>query len=293
MKQKKPPSHLEDEQEVFIALASQPSEPVEQPPSPEELNDFFSNSRRFSKQQQERVLAYLDSNPEAYARWIKQGKTNKQPNRASFMFSIAPYAIAACAVVLLLSLGLLWRGEPFKLEQAIDRSYQATVFQENPENFQRTTASLFNTLEQAKQPLSFSSSGQPSSLAQAFMLGLQHNWHTAPQVPYISELPSTVQQPEDYQLGRWYALLWSVSQQTKSLPVDFWQRQLSILDHLQTHYLGLAPEATTAQSKALALQLERMAPVLTQLAKDDSATKSYQKLEQVLLALRYSLIPSR
>ena len=41
MNTKNSQQHLLDESEVLIALAAQKSETVEQPPSPEELADFF------------------------------------------------------------------------------------------------------------------------------------------------------------------------------------------------------------------------------------------------------------
>ena len=290
MKTENSQQHLQDKAEVLIALAAQQSEAVEQPPSPEELADFFANSRRFSKQRQAQILAYLDSCPQAYERWIKQGKKTKQPTSATFKFSMIPYAITTCAALLIIGAFLLWRGQAFELDQAIDRAYTVAVFSDDPENFRHSMASLNDALQQAEYSLSFSQAGQSSHLAQAFMLGLNHDWQTFSQEPPGSHHLANAQQ-EDYQLGRWYALLWTVSQQDKTLPADFWQEQLNILDHLQTHYAGRAQEMNTTECSAVVLQLERMQAVLKQLAENSQAVKSYRQLQQVLTALRYSLIP--
>ena len=118
MKTENPQS--QDKAEVLIALAAQKSETVENPPSPEELADFFANSKGFSKQRQEEILAYLDSNPEAYQRWIRYGKTAAQTKSAPSTFWISPYAIATCVLLLMIGAGLFWRGQAFKLNQAID-----------------------------------------------------------------------------------------------------------------------------------------------------------------------------
>lgn len=291
MTTKKSQRHLRDKSEALIALAAQKSEPVEQPPSPEELTDFFANSRRFSKQRQDQILAYLDSNPQAYARWIKQGgKATKQQRSASYSFLMTPYAIAIYVLLLVLGIGLFWRGQTFKLKQAIDSAYQMAAFNDDSEDFRRTMKSLTDTLQQSERPLSFSQSEQSSDLAHAFMLGLQYDFTTLDQKSSDNMQLANVQQ-EDFQLGRWHTLLWVISQQNKTLPSDFWQEQLSILDYLQTHYSRRVQETNTAEIRSIVLQLERMQAVLQQLANDNQSLKSYQQLAQVLTALRYGLIP--
>ncbi len=286
-----PQQDLQDKSEVLIALAAHASAPPEHPPSPDELVDFFKNSRRFPKQRQDEILAYLDSNPEAYERWIKQGKQAAQSKRAPSLFSIMPYAIATCMAVLSIGIFMFSRGQGFKLDQAIDHSYQTAVSGDDPESFQHTMMSLANSLEQPQQPLSFSQSGQSSQMAQAFMLGLQYDWSTHdPQTTHSNHLANA--QQNDYQLGRWCALLWTVSQQSTVMSTDFWQEQLSILSHLQTHYAGRLQGIDTTETKAVALQLEHIHAVLKQLAENNQITKPYQQLEQTLDALCYSLIPS-
>ena len=282
---------LQDKAEVLIALAAQQNEAVEEPPSPEELADFFANSRRFSKQRQEQILAYLDSNPQAYERWIQQGKRTEQPSRAPFSFMMAPYAIAAVVVLLLMiGVSLLWRSQAFELDQAIDRAYQVAILSDNPESFRQAMTSLTDTLQGTERPLSFSSSGQSSLLAQTFMLGLSHDLQALDQEPSGSDLLAGAQQ-EDYQLGRWHTLLWTVSQQNEALSPSFWQEQLNILNHLQTHYAKRAKETNTAEVRAVVLQLERMQAILEKLRENSQVGKSYQQLQQVLSALRYGLIP--
>ncbi len=290
MTTKKSQRHLREKSEALIALAAQKSETVEQPPSPEELADFFANSQRFSKQRQDQILVYLDSNPQAYARWIKKGKATKQQRSASYSFLMTPYAIAIYVLLLVLGVGLFWRGQTFKLNQAIDSAYQMADFNNDSKDFRRTMKSLTDTLQQSERPLSFSQSEQSSDLAQAFMLGLQYDFTTSDQKSSDNIQLANAQQ-EDFQLGRWHTLLWIVSQQNKMLPSNFWQEQLSILDYLQTHYSKRAQETNTAEVRAIVLQLERMQAVLQQLANDNQSLKSYQQLTQVLTALRYGLIP--
>ena len=282
---------LQDTSEVLIALASHESETNGQPPSPGELADFFANSRRFPKQRQDEILAYLDSNPEAYERWIKQGKQAAQLERATPIFSIMPYAIATFVALLSIGVFMLSQGQAFKLDQAVDHSYQIAVSGDDPESFQRTMMSLTDSLEQSWQPMSFSQAGQSSQMAQAFMLGLQYDWGTHDPQTNRSNHWTNAQQ-NDYQLGRWCAILWAISQQNIVMSTDFWQEQLSILNHLQTYYEKRVQETNTTQVKAVALQLERMHVVFKQLADNNQITKPYQKLKQTLYALRYSLIPS-
>jgi hypothetical protein len=246
---------------------------------------------RFPKQRQDEILAYLDNNPEAYDRWIKQGKQIAESKHAPPLFSMIPYAIATCAALLIIGVFILLPEQEFKLDQAVDRSYQIAVSSHDPESFQRTMVSLTDSLGQSAQPLSFSQAGQPSQMAQAFMLGLQHDWGLHdPQVNGSSHL-ADAQQP-DYQLGRWCALLWAISQQNIVMSTDFWQEQLNILNHLQTYYEGRLQETNTPEVKAVALQLKRMHVVFKQLADNNQITRPYQKLEQTLSALRYSLVTS-
>lgn len=291
MNPKKPQQNdLQDRAEVLIALAAQESETTEHPPSPKELVDFFENSRRFSKQRQDEILAYLDSNPEAYDRWIKQGKQAAQSKRAPSLFSIMPYAIATCVALLIIGFFLFRQGQEFKLNQAVDRAYRIAVSIDDAESFRRATMSLKDSLEPSGLALSFSQAGQASQMAQAFMLGLQYDWD-APDRQTTGSDHLTDTQQNDYQLGRWYTVLWTVSQQNTVMPADFWQEQLSIVNHLQTHYAGRAQAMDTTETRAVALQLERIQPVLQQLAENNRITKPYRQLEQTLTALRYSLIP--
>ena len=290
MKTESPQRNLQEKVDVLIALAAHASETIEQPPSPEELADFFANSRRFPKQRQEEILAYLDSNPQAYDRWIRQGKQTAQSKRAPSIILIMPYAIATCVVLLSIGVFMLLRGQTFELDQAIDRTYEIAVSSHSPESFQRATMSLIDSLEPSGQLLSFSQARQPSQMAQAFMLGLQYDWGAHDQQTSDSDHLADAQQ-NDYQLGRWHIVLWTVSQRNKAMSTDFWQEQLDIVNHLQTHYAKRAQEMDTTETKAVAMQLERIYVVLQQLADNNQITKPYRQLKQKLAALRYSLIP--
>ena len=121
------------------------------------------------------------------------------------------------------------------------------------------------------------------------MLGLQHDLQTSDHEPSGDADRGNAQQ-EDYQLGRWHTLLWVVSQQNETMQTDFWREQLSILDYLQTHYFRRAQETNTTETRAVILQLQRMQPVLQEMAENNQAIKSYQQLAQILTALHYSLI---
>jgi hypothetical protein len=290
MKTENSQQRLKDKTEALIALAAQKSEAVEEPPDPVELTDFFANSRRFSKQRQDQIMAYLDSNPEAYERWIKQGKEAARQRSAPVMFWRTPYAIATCVLLMMIGVGLFWRGQTFELEQAIDNAYQVVISNEDSENLRQTMASLADALQQTNRPLSFSQSGQLSHLAQAFKIGLQHDWQVFDREP-LSSTPLANARQEDYQLGRWHTLLYAVSQQEKAMPVDFWQDQLKILDHLQTQYSKRQKEENTAEVRAILLQLDQIKAILQQLAQNGQIVKSYRQLEQALTALRFSLIP--
>ena len=287
MKQKNKQQDLQDKAEVLIALAAQETKTTGQPPSPEELVDFFENSQRFSEQRQDEILAYLDSTPEAYERWIKQGKQAVQPQRARSIFSIIPYATATCAALLIIGFFLFWQRQEFKLDQAVDRAYKIAVSINDPDSFQRARMSLADSLDSSGELLSFSQAGQPSQMAQAFMLGLQYDWQQT-----SDSSDSANDRQNDYQMGRWYTVLWTVSQQNTAMPTDFWQEQLDIVNHLQAHYDKRAQETNTTATRAIALQLKRIHSIIEQLAENNQITKPYQQLEQTLTALRYSVIHS-
>ena len=284
MKTENPQHHLQDTTEVLIALASQESEPSEQPPSPEELTDFFAHSRHFPEQRQDEILAYLDSNPQAYDQWIRQGKQAAQSKRASLIVSIIPYAIATGMALLSIGVFMLLRGQAFELDQAIDRAYQTAVSSDDPESFQRATMSLMDSPEPSGQLLSFSQAEQPSQVAQAFILGLQQDGLKSHKM-----LPGNVQK-EDYLLGRWHTLLWTITQQKAVLPTGFWKEQVSIRNHLQAHYSNRSREQTKPEINAIVVQLERMQPALQTLAENNQAIQTYKNLEQTLAALRYGLM---
>lgn len=289
MKTENSQQRLQDKTDVLIALAAQKSEVVEETPAPEELADFFANPRRFSKQRKEVILAYLDSCPEAYERWIKQGKKAAQQQASQpYAFFGVPYTAAACALLLIVGGVLLWRGQGFELERAIDHSYQLAAFNEDEESFQQGMASLAEVLQKEERPFSFSQSG-PSQSKQAFTLGLQHDWQWAEQ-QIVDNYNLIDERWEHYQLGRWHSLLWTVSQQNKIMPPDFWKGQLEILDHFQTYYARKAQETDATEFNSIDLQLKRMKEILHKLAENDQTAKFYRQLEQTLNALRYSLL---
>ncbi len=290
MKHKDKQQNLSKE-EVLIALAAQENETVEQPPSAEELTEFFANPESFSKERQELMFAYLDSNPQAYNRWIQQGKQATQSTRAPLLFTIMPYAIASCAALLIIGTVLMWRGQRFELDQAVDQAYQMAASNSHQESFQRIWLSLADSFQQTEQHLSFSQAGKMSQSAQAFRVGIEHDWEI-PKSQTSGKTALDDSQQEDYQLGRWYAVLWTVSQQKIVMPKDFWQEQLVILDHLQAHYTKQMREPHTAEIKSVAMQLENIEATLLQLTEDTQNTKLYKQLEQTLIALRYCLIPS-
>lgn len=295
MKPENSQQRRQDKADVLVALAAQKSEVVEQAPAPEELADFFANPRRFSKQRKEAILAYLDSCPEAYERWIKQGKKAAQQSASQpYAFFGLPYTVAACALLLLMGVVLLWRGQGFELEQAIDRSYQIAAFDDDEESFQQGIASLAEVLQEEERPFSFSQSG-PSQSKQAFALGLKHDWQK-PEQQIVANDDLINEQWEHYQLGRWYSLLWTVSQQNKIMPPDFWKGQLEILDYFQTYYARYAGYAIKAQEtdavefSSINLQLERVKEILHNLTENDQTAKFYRQLEQTLNALRYGFM---
>ena len=186
----------------------------------------------------------------------------------------------------MLGIGLFWRSQSFQLNQAIDRSYQsAAQFGDDAGSFAMTMQSLEALVQPLEKPLGFSSSGQLSSIGQAFMLGLQQNGLKSHKV-----LPSDVKE-EDYLLGRWHTLLWTVSKQKAIMPTEFWREQLVIQDHLQTYYSNSLQAQNTPEIKAVVLQLERMQLALQILVENNQTIRTYQDLEQQLAALRYSLIP--
>ena len=291
MKTKNSQRHIQEEAEALIALGVQQSETPESPPSHKELADFFANSRRFSKQRQAQILAYLDSCPQAYERWIKQVKKAEQLSWTSRVLFTKPYLATICALLLLLCIGLLWRGQAFELDQAINRAYRVAAISDDPEGFQNTMMSLTEALQNEERLLSFSHTGQLSDFSRAFMHGINHDWQVLSQESSAGDRLASVRK-EDYQLGRWHTLLWAIAEQNKVMPVDFWQDQLNTLDHLQRHYSRLSEDTKSVEVRAVLIQLDRMQAILQQLAEDREASSLYRQLEKVLSALRYSLTQS-
>ena len=272
-------------EEVLIALAAQESEPVEQQPSPQELTEFFANPKSFSNKRQEQILAYLDSAPQAYDRWIRYGRETTQPKRAPFLFSRPLYIAATCILLFMGGVSFFLFNQSFQINQAIDHAYQSAAVRDNDGRLELKVIAFTDTIQPTEGPLAFSQSGQLSDLAQAFILGLQNSSQQQ------ADTSSGSVQPEDYQLGRWHTLLWTVSQQKRALTQAFWQEQLLIQDHLQAHYADRLKSSGADDVRAIALQLERLRPVLQQLAENSQNTRTYQNIEEILTALHYSLIP--
>ncbi len=265
--------HLHERLMVSTALGAQQRDPDAEAWQPDEAlwQDFLQGGLGADKQ--EAMLAYLDSHPDAYDRWVAGAQPEAGAETGNLWQRLGrwltgqgsqqPWALPAAAlgVVALLSLVLLMRG-PAGVDGELDLAYEriAELGVAMP-----ATDAVFPDF--AEDPaFGFAGSGIRSHSLGAFVQGigdgrrqleesLGSGTETAAQQ---SETPW----PEYFKLGRWYYLTWFVARTGLAPQAHFWSGQERILQQIRSvmefRRGDAAEQPVTRQLDAIAELLGRL-----------------------------------
>jgi len=168
--------------------------------------------------------------------------------------------VAATAVLLVIVALKMWPMQPVA-ENPIEASYVAIItdnhegFNRVLENFPLETTDLgFNEVE-------------PSKAAQAFQAGVETGYAMLSQTSADISPWKETDWAAEYDLGRWFVLLWTMAQTPDKVSSDFWADQQAIGETLQARFSKRASEEMT---ETVLETLKRIQPVLMALKKQPS-----------------------
>ncbi|KHD07404.1 hypothetical protein PN36_29475 [Candidatus Thiomargarita nelsonii] len=215
-------------------------------PSDEQLAAFISNT---SKQRQT-LLAHLNSCPKCYHHWLETASyvQSSQPEKISLLKKLENFLTKAFALdnwkplvsvtvtAVLVVAVLLVIIPPTKTQ--IDASYIA-VNTHNPDGFNQ----IFENLPIETMTLGFDEV-ESSPAAQAFSAGIENGQAVLTNSTPSPEL-TTYADTDEYNLGRWFVLLWTVAQTPQAMPRDFWTQQAAIGAELEARFNKRPADETT------------------------------------------------
>jgi hypothetical protein len=84
---------------------------------------------------------------------------------------------------------------------------------------------------------------------------------------------------EEYTLGRWFVLLWTVAQTPNQAPTDFWTQQSAIGEKLQARFNKRSPDEMT---ETVLETLANIQPLLTELKNQPKNRRLVYQLNEYL-----------
>jgi len=229
-------------------------------PSDEQLAAFISNT---SKQRQT-LLAHLNSCPKCYHHWLETASyvQSFQPEKISLLKKLENFLTKAPAldnwkplvsvtVTAVLVVAVLLFIIPPKTK--IDASYIA-VNTQNPDGFNQ----IFENLPIETMTLGFDEV-ESSPAAQAFTAGIENGQAV---LTNSTPSPTAYADTDEYKLGRWFVLLWTVAQTPQPMPRDFWTQQAAIGSELEARFNKRPADETT---KTVLEVLANLQPLIIEL----------------------------
>jgi hypothetical protein len=207
-------------------------------PSDEQLS-FFVNGELKGNNREE-MLGHLNRCPKCYHQWLETGSYIKyfqsnvkwwQKLGNVFLEYWKPLIFVPITAVLVMAVSIKLFN-PINSINPIDASYVA-VTTDNPNGFSQ----IFEDLPLESNTLAFNET-ESSLPAQAFSAGI-----TMGSAKLTNTIPSAEitywansQWADEYALGRWLVLLWTMAQTLDKTPIDFWTQQHKIGEQLQARF---------------------------------------------------------
>ncbi|MEK8015594.1 MAG: hypothetical protein VSS75_001915 [Candidatus Parabeggiatoa sp.] len=265
---------------ALIAITAHQESTQEACLSDEQLAVFVNGELK--GEQRQSVLAHLNACSQCYHHWLETasylkslGTSQKRKpffkknvfgkgwqnslNGLSFFLDNLKFGVpvAATAVLLVIVALKMWPMQPVA-ESPIEASYRA-VLTENHQGFNpvleyfplETTDLGFNEVER-------------SEAAQAFQAGIETGYAMLSQTSADISVWKETDWGAEYDLGRWFVLLWTMAQTPDKASSDFWAKQQAIGETLQARFSQRASEEMT---ETVLETLKRIQPVLMALKK--------------------------
>ncbi len=234
-------------------------------PSDEQLAAFISNTVK--GKQRQKMLAHLNSCPKCYHQWLETASyvQSFQPEKISLLKKLESFLtkvgkpaldnwkplVSVTVTAVLVVAVLLFIIPPTKTE--IDASYIA-VNTHNPDGFNQ----ILENLPIETMALGFDEV-ERSPAAQAFTAGIENGQAI---LTKSTPSPTPYADADEYKLGRWFVLLWTVAQTQQPMPIDFWTQQTAIGSELEARFNKRPPDETT---KTVLEVLANLQPLIIEL----------------------------
>jgi hypothetical protein len=244
-------------------------------PTDEQLVAFITKGK-----QRQTMLAHLNRCPKCYHHWLETASYIKslEPEKSYFLkkwdffrdvFQLDNWKPLALTAVLVVAV-LVWFPK-----SPIDASYVA-VTAHNPDGYSEVLENL---------PLETTTLGfydiESSPPAQAFSAGIETGQAILTNTTPSDEMAAwaDTQWAEEYTLGRWFVLLWTVAQTPNQAPTDFWTQQPAIGEKLQARFNKRSPDEMT---ETVLETLANIQPLLTELKNQPKNRRLVYQLNEYL-----------
>jgi hypothetical protein len=270
--------------------------------SDEQLAAFVNGELK--GEQRQNVLAHLNACSRCYDHWLETASylkslgTTRRPvlkktffwkkwqnslNGLSFFLDNLKFGVpvAATAVLLVIVLLKMWPMQPVPENSIeanpIEASYQA-VLTENHEGFNP----ILDHFPLDTRHLGFNEVA-PSEAAQAFQAGIEMGYARLNQTTADTSVWQDSDWADEYDLGRWFVLLWTMAQTPDNASSDFWAEQQAIAESLQARF---EKRISGEMTETVLDTLKRIQPVLMGLKKQPSyRSMAYELSDQLEIAM--------
>jgi hypothetical protein len=275
---------LQERLMASLALGVQRREPEASAwrPDPNQWQAFLDG--RLALEDQEAVMAYLDTHPDAYEQWLAHARPEPTTRTPTLLQRLGEWVTvrgrllpaAALAVVALLSLGLLLQS-PAGVDTELDRVYVRVA---------ALGLSAGSAPDLLQDPaFGFAGSGVQSHTLQAFIQGIGAGRRQLEETLGASaksgEQQGESRWPEYYRLGRWYYLTWFVARTGLTPQERFWGGQERILERIR----AALPLARDEAALPVSRQLDGIAGLLGRLEGSPDDARARRDLRRELESL--------
>lgn len=299
------PNNPEERQAVLVALDA--AAPTDKSDCPSDLTLAAFIDKRLNDEERNAVLDHLDACPECYEKWLLVAETKADASQKVVRFWKSPLLGVAVALAASLVIFINIYSRKPELDQMLSDTFKAA-------SQQKPIVAADNPMLPWEQPspvFGFSSPQRTSDVHRAFGAGL---WRGKQELdPRSPESPAPVfltpswngqsalegQKWTDttaavfYHLGRQSWLLRAVCHSNHPVSMDFWQKQVSIVEMLRQDLDAISAETMTDKSWVTA-KLAKIQAGLETIAKSPQIhRKNYRKLADDLDALIDLLSPKR
>lgn len=281
-------NQTEDRNRVMASVALATDRRGPGPVEPDEADWQAFLDGKLDAARSEAMLEYIDSNPDAYRKWLSPRKTRQNQGLGSMfhrlgdamregwmLTALSSGAVAALAVVMVL-----------RPAEPLDVSY-GQVAEQIQQSEAAPTADLYTIPElDGETGLGFSGGSGGGAVWKAFSAGLGEGRRQLEEQVGASSAGTSIEAPaggEDYyRLGRWYYLSWFVSRTGLELETDFWAEQKQTLESMRP--------AFEPKRGAIHGRIDDILAALDKLSQSPESNRSKHQLQRRLRSLWETLL---